>query len=55
MFTEVSLLIRKENLLGDTERKCLEKRENEECLNQQNNMCVTKRQFERIAGYQNLS
>ena len=45
--------MRKENLLGDAERECLEKGE---CLNQQSNMCVTRQgQLERMAGYQNLN
>ena len=40
---EVSCLIRKENLLlCDTERECLDNEEKGECLNQQNNMCMTR-------------
>ena len=36
--------MRKENLFGDTERGCLEIREKgEECLNQQSNVCVTRK------------
>ena len=42
--------MRKENLLGDTERECLENGEKGECLNQQSNGCVTRKvQLERIA------
>ena len=37
---EVGRLMRKENLLGDTERGCLENEEKGKCLNQQNNVCV---------------
>ena len=48
--------MRKESLLGDTERECLESEEKGECLNQQSNVCVTRQiQLERIAGYQNLN
>ena len=42
--------MRKENLLGDTERECLKNGEKEEYLNQQSNVCLTSQdQLERIA------
>ena len=45
--------MRKENLLGDTERKCLENEEIRKYLNQQRNMCMTRRgQLERMPCYQ---
>ena len=48
--------MRKENLLGDTERDCLENEEKGECLNQQSNGCVSRQeQLERMAGNQNLN
>ena len=52
----VSHLMRKEDLLGDTERECFENGEKGECLNQQSNVCVTRQgQLKRMAGYQNLN
>ena len=48
--------MRRESLLGDAERECLENGEKGECLNQQSNMCATRQgQLERMAGYQNLN
>ena len=37
-------MIRKENLLGDKERECLENREKGEFLNQQSNVCVSRQE-----------
>ena len=48
--------MRKENLLGDTERQCLENGEKGECLNQWSNVCLTRQgQLERMADFQNLN
>ena len=56
VFTEVNRLMRKENVLGDTERKCLENGKKEECLNQQSNVFMTRQgQLEKMADYQNLN
>ena len=56
VFTEVSRSMRKENLLGDTERECLKNGEKKECLNQQSNVCVSRKgQLERMPGYQNFN
>ena len=48
--------MRKENLLGDTERESLENGKKGECFNQLSNVCATRQgQLETMAGYQNLS
>ena len=48
--------MRKENVLGNTEKECLENREKGECLNQQCNVYVTRQgQLEKLRGYQNFS
>ena len=54
--TEVSRLMRKVNLLGDTERECLENGKKGGFLNQQSSVSVTRLgQLERMDGYQNLN
>ena len=54
--TEVSRLMRKVNLLGDTERECLENGKKGGFLNQQSSVSVTRQgQLERMDGYQNLN
>ena len=48
--------MRKENLLGYTERECLENGEEGECFNQLCNVCATRQgQLEKMADYQNLN
>ena len=48
--------MRKENLLRDTEREYLKNGEKKECLNQQSNVCLSRKgQLERMAGYENLN
>ena len=55
-FCRSKAFVRKENLLGDTERECLENGKKEECLNQWSDMCVTRQgQLERMADFQNLN
>ena len=54
--TEVNRLLRKENLLVDTERECLGNGKKGKFLNQQSSVCVTRQgQLERMDGYQNLN
>ena len=54
--TEVSRLMRKVNLLGDTEREYLENGKKGGFLNQQSSVSVTRQgQLERMDGYQNLN
>ena len=48
--------MRKENLLGDTERVCLENGEKRECVRERNDVCVTRQgQLERMDCFQNFN